>query len=304
MFIEPVTAPRSGKVTYKDIFDSKVLQLGRWRDGKYSHKQVKDTYVHNAKSFEMGLRRVVREGYRSFRVSSSLFPLWDQVPSDLWNNEEVTAPLRRVGLLAKEKGIRLTTHPGQFCSLSSDEETTVAKSVHELWGHAWLFDVMGLPETPFAAINIHGAKADRHKELASVINDLPPNIKGRLTLENDEMSYAVGDLLEVYQLTGTPICYDSHHHTFNDGGISQEEAHRLTVATWPTGVKPLQHLSNTDPLLKEGSFSDRRKHSDLVHYVPGVQLDAMLRDEVDVDFEFKMKNLAIDRARQAFGIVL
>lgn len=303
MYVVPVTAPRSGKVTYQDIFDSKVLQLGRWRDGKYSHKQVKDTYVHNSKSFEMGLRRVIKEGYRSFRVSSSLFPLWDQVPQDLWNNEDVIAPLRRAGQLAKEKGVRLTTHPGQFCSLSSDNETTVQKSVHELWGHAWLFDVMGLDESPFYAINIHGAKANRIPELISVINDLPKNIKSRLTLENDESSYSAIDLMQVSRDTGVPVCLDTHHHTFNDGGISIGEAIEMTRASW-NGIKPLQHLSNTDPIHAEGNFIDRRKHSDFVHYIPEEQLELMREDTVDVDFEFKMKNEAVVRCTKEFGLIL
>lgn len=303
-YIEEVTAPRSGKVSYRNIMDEKVLQLGRWRDGKYTHKQVKDTYVHNARSLFAGFQRIVADGYLSFRVSSALLPLWDQVPQELWDNDEVKAWLRRTGDLALERGVRLTTHPGQFCSLSSESDATVAKSVHELRGHAWLFDAMGTPLSPHAAINIHGAKAGRHRELASVINDLPTNIRSRLTLENDEMSYSVGDLLEVHQLTGTPIVLDTHHHVFNDGGLSQEEAHALTMGTWPSGVKPLQHLSNTDPSLKDGSFTDRRKHSDRVHYIPEPQLEAMRRDEVDVEFEFKLKNLAIAGACNDFGIVL
>lgn len=303
MFVEPVTAPRSGKVTYRDIFDSKVLQLGRWRDGKYTHEYVKETYVHNATAFEAGLRRVAALGYKSFRVSSALFPLWDQVPNDLWDNEEVTAPLRRAGTVASQAGIRLTSHPGQFCSLSSDKEDVVVNSIRELWGHAWLFDVMGQPETSHAAINIHGAKAGRGRELAAVINDLPSNIKSRLTLENDEMSYAVGDLLEVHSLTGVPVVLDTHHHSFNDGGLDLSQAMQLTMKTWGD-VKPLQHLSNTDPLHTNGSFSDRRKHSDSVHYIPEEQLEAMRRDEVDVDFEFKLKNLAIDAACRSFGITL
>lgn len=303
MYVEPVVAPRSGKVSYKDIFDSKVLQLGRWKDGKYSHRQVKETYVHNAKAFEAGFRRIVREGYRSFRASSSLFPLWDQVPSDLWNNEDVVAPLRRVGQLAKEKGVRVTTHPGQFCSLSSDNELTVAKSIHELWGHAWLFDVMGFDESPLYAINIHGAKADRTKELISVINDLPDNIRKRLTLENDEMSYSAVDLMEVSRDTKVPVVFDVHHHTFNDGGLSMSEAIEMTMKSWGD-VKPLQHLSNTDPNLKDGNFCDRRKHSDMVHYVPEEQLELLKNDKVDVEAEFKLKNLAINKMLVDFCLSL
>ena len=301
-FLSEEKAPRTGKISYKNLMDERVLQLGRWKDGKYTHDQVKGTYVHNAKSLLNGIKIVGKAGVKNFRVSSCLFPLSDQVPQHLWNNEEVIVYLKKVGDYAKENGIRLTTHPGQFCSLSSTSEDVVKKTIIELENHAWIFDQMGLPLTPHAAINIHGAKANRSAELISVINDLAPNIKNRLTLENDEMSYSAVDLLEISQSTGVPVVFDSHHHTFNTGDLSLEEAMFATMATWTKGIKPLQHLSNTDPQLVNGSLMDRRKHSDWVHYIPESQLELMRKDEVDVDAEFKMKNFAIDKMKKEFSI--
>jgi UV DNA damage endonuclease len=249
-----------------------------------------------------GLKIVANSGIKSFRISSGLFPLWDQVPQHLWNNQEVIDSLKAIGSFADNKEIRLTTHPGQFCSLSSDSESVVSKTIQELACHAWVFDCMGLPETPCAAINIHGAKANRSKELISVINDLQPNLKNRLTLENDEMSYSVVDLLEVSQATGVPVVVDSHHHSFNTGELSLEEAMNAGIATWPKGIKPLQHLSNTDPAFTNGSFCERRKHSDWVHYVPEEQLELIRKDVVDVDAEFKLKNVAIQKMMKDFKL--
>jgi UV DNA damage endonuclease len=301
-FLVEEVAPRTGKISYRNIMDERVLQLGRWRSGKYTEDMVKGVYVHNAKSLLQGLQVVAKSGIKSFRVSSGLFPLWDQVPQHLWNNEEVIDSLKKVGAFVREKDIRVTTHPGQFCSLSSDSESVVSKTIQELACHAWVFDCMGLPETQYSAINIHGAKANRSKELISVINDLQPNLKNRLTLENDEMSYSVVDLLEISQATGVPVVVDSHHHSFNTGELSLEEALSAGMATWSKDIKPLQHLSNTHPTLVNGSFPDRRKHSDWVYYIPEEQLDLIKKDIVDVDAEFKLKNLAINRMIKDFSL--
>jgi len=301
-FLVEEVAPRTGKISYRNIMDERVLQLGRWRSGKYTEDMVRGVYVHNAKSLLKGLQVIAKSGFKSFRVSSGLFPLWDQVPQHLWNNEEVIDSLKKVGAFVREKDIRVTTHPGQFCSLSSDSESVVSKTIQELACHAWIFDCMGLSETPYAAINIHGAKANRSKELISVINDLQPNLKNRLTLENDEMSYSVVDLLEISQATGVPVVVDSHHHSFNTGELSLEEALNAGMATWPKGIKPLQHLSNTDPALTNGSFCERRKHSDWIHYVPEEQLELIKKDAVDVDAEFKLKNVAIHKMMKDFKL--
>jgi len=51
-----------------------------------------------------------------------------------------------------------------------------------------------------------------------------------------------------------------------------------------------------------GNFTDRRKHSDMIHYVPDVQLNAMRENTVDVEIEAKMKNLSVLEMRKQFSI--
>lgn len=81
-----------------------------------------------------------------------------------------------------------------------------------------------------------------------------------------------------------------------------DEGLELAMKTW--SVKMLTHLSNTDPLCVNGSFKDRRKHSDYVHYIPDLQRKWNDENKIDIEFEFKMKNLAIRKAIKDFGIVL
>jgi UV DNA damage endonuclease len=169
--------------------------------------------------------------------------------------------------------------------------------------HAWVFDQMQLPASPYYAINIHGGTKGNLSILTDSIKKMSSSAKNRLTFENDERSYYVKDLYKVYEETGVPICWDSHHHIFNDAGLSLDDALSLAKTSW-NGVKPLTHLSNTDPSLVNGNFTEKRKHSDYVHYIPDCQLKANNLDEIDIEFEFKMKNLAIFKAVKDFDIKL
>jgi UV DNA damage endonuclease len=301
-WLEERTAPKSGKKELVNIFDERTLQLGRYRQGKYTDEVIKALYVHNARRLYEMLPAIAGANVKLFRISSAMFPLADQVGDSLWKNPEVTGYLKLAGDFIKSNGMRVSTHPGQFCVLSSDSDDVVHKAFVELDIHGWMFDEMGLEASPKYAINIHGGKANRASRLIDQIKSLPVNVRNRLTLENDECSYSVMDLLPVYLETKVPIVFDSHHHTFNDGDLSMEDAMAATAETWTNGIKPLQHLSNTEPHLADGNFQDRRKHSDMIHYVPEPQLKAMREDIVDVEIEAKLKNLSVIDMRTRFCI--
>ena len=284
--------------------DEKVLQLGRYRSGKYTPEQIKATYVSNARNMANMLPKIRKTGVRLFRISSALFPLADQVPRELWDNPEVKKWLKQAGDFVKANDMRVTTHPGQFCVLSSDSDAVIVNSFRELATHGWLFDEMGLDHSPKWAINIHGGKRDRSSRLIEQIKSLPDNVRKRLTLENDESAYNVADLMSVHLETGVPVCFDSHHHVFNDCGLTMEDAFAAAVDTWPKDIKPLQHISNTEPGLMNGSFVDRRKHSDMIHYIPGPQLEGLMNDTVDVEVEAKLKNIAVFDMAKNFDLPL
>jgi UV DNA damage endonuclease len=303
-WIEARKKPRSGEIEHVNTFDERSLQLGRYQKGKYTPDMLRGTYEHNARRLAEMLPLIHRAGVRLFRISSAMFPLADKVDEELWKSPLVKKHLATAGDYVKKHGMRVTTHPGQFCVLSSDSDAVVENAFRELSIHGWLFDAMGLDESPFYAINIHGGKADRASRLIDQIKSLPDNVRKRLTLENDESAYNVVDLLQVYQETSVPIVFDSHHHTFNDSGLTMEEAFEATKETWSKNVKPLQHISNTEPELQNGNFVDRRKHSNMIHYVPSVQLQELRDDTIDCDIECKLKNLAVFKMARDFDLRL
>jgi UV DNA damage repair endonuclease len=60
-------------------------------------------------------------------------------------------------------------------------------------------------------------------------------------------------------------------------------------------------LSNTEPGLESGSFTERRKHSYYIHYIPEQQKKVMIENTVDVDIEAKGKNLAVIKMKNDFS---
>lgn len=301
-FMEQKTS-KNGKVTYVNICNEKHLQYGLYKLGSYSDDKIHDTWVNNCTELLKVLKKIHGIGFRSMRISSGLLPLFDECETKLKADKEVLDLLKDIGDFVSSNEIRLTSHPDQYCLLSSNTPQVVDNSIKIFEHHSWVFDTMGLDASPFYAINIHGGVKNNKELLISNIKRLSANAMARLTLENDESSYSVKDLYDVYLATKTPVVFDSHHHTFNDAGLTIQEGLELAMTTWGK-VKPLTHLSNTTPGQETGGFKERRKHSDYVHYIPECQRLANNNNLIDIDMEFKMKNLAILKAVQDFDIKL
>lgn len=291
---------KPGQLT--NLFDAKTLQLGRWQRGEYNEERVRNTYLHNARSMLKVLPLVVASGIRHLRFSCDLIPLGDKVPREWWDNDELRSAYKAVGDYCRANNVRPSCHPGQFCVLNSTREDVIANAIEEMSRHAWVFDACEFPQSPEASINIHAGCRDRFAQLVASIKDLPHPIRSRLTLENDESVATVGDLVEVHSITGTPVVFDSHHHTFNQGTRTMQEAYDGAMRTWPSGVMPVQHISNTDPALINGSRTDRRKHSSFIQSIPEPQLEGIKRREIALEVEAKHKNLAIAKMVTDFGL--
>lgn len=66
-------------------------------------------------------------------------------------------------------------------------------------------------------------------------------------MENDDVAsaFSVEDLLYLHSLTGCPLVYDFHHHKFCPGTFSDKQALEAAMRTWPAGVRPVVHWSES-----------------------------------------------------------
>lgn len=285
-----------------NLFDTRTLQLGRWQRGEYSEERVRNTYLHNARSMLKVIPLVVASGVRHLRFSCDLIPLGDKVPREWWDNNELRSAYKAIGDYCRAHGVRPSCHPGQFCVLNSRRDDVIANAIEEMSRHAWVFDACEFPMSPEASINIHAGCKDEFAKLVSSITSLPHFIRTRLTLENDENVASVSDLVHVNTSVGVPIVFDSHHHTFNDGNDTMQQAYDAAMRTWPANIMPVQHISNTEPALENGSRLDRRKHSFFIQSIPEPQLEGIRRREIALEVECKSKNLGISKMVADFDL--
>lgn len=281
------------------VNETPVRRLQLTNISTYPEETIQEVYTDNLKSVCELLVRAHTAGIDFVRISSTLFPLWDKVPRYLWDNDEISALLKKIGGFVLGHDMRLNTHPSQHFVLSSDKPHVVDTTVQELNFQGWLFDQMGLPQTPYYNINVHGGKGDREDALVAGIERLNDGARKRLTLENCEFAYTVEDLYRVYDRTGVPIVVDVHHHSINPGDLTTMAALEIGTLTWPDEVRPTTHLSNSKPgITEDDKPSKRRAHSDYIRVFQPDLLSMHQAGRVDVEVEAKAKNLAIEALKE------
>ncbi len=230
-----------------------------------------------------------------YRMSSEMVPWMSEYEiADLPDFPAIARTLGRIGKKVKEHDLRLTFHPGPFNILASNNERVIANTIKELRQHGEIMDMLGLPRTPFAKINIHvgaayGDKRSALERFAGNYADLPPTARDRLTIENDDKlnMFSVRDLLWLHDRTGIPIVFDHFHHTFCTGGLSEEEALKSALGTWPERIVPIVHYSSSRKL-HEDATAGATSHADHIH--GPIELYGQ---HVDVMLEAKAKDLAV-----------
>ena len=258
----------------------------------------------NFTDFEKVLDWNIQNNILFFRMSSDMMPWMSQFRiTDLPDYEAIKSVLGRCGEKAATSGLRLTYHPGPFNVLAAQKENVITKTLHELGQHAELMDLLNLPQTPYAKINIHvgGAFGDKTSALARFAENyvqLPDNVRQRLCVENDDKAnmFSVQDLLWLHEQTNIPITFDYFHHQFCTGGLNEEEALRAAISTWPAGITPVVHFSSSKKL-HEDPASVATAHANYLY--EEVQTYGQ---EIDIMFEAKAKELAVAKYLKDYKI--
>jgi UV DNA damage endonuclease len=224
--------------------------------------------------------------------------------------------LAEVGALARALDVRLSTHPGQYTVLNSEDERIRRLAAEELEVQAELFDAMGLGPEAVVVLHVGGgaggtaAALDRFCAGFELLSDAA---RERLVVENDDRTFSLRDVLALAGRIGRPVVWDIlHHHCHDPDRIPDREALELALATWPDGVTPKMHYSTPKTAVEEqrrrvGRRVERRivlpqlrAHADLID---PIGFERFLREtaaglDVDVMLEAKAKDLAVLALRE------
>jgi len=275
-----------------------------------------DIMNHNAQA---ALNMVERVGslaphLRMVRLGSEMLqgytePDW----IDWWQQADVQRHLEcifaPIGARARELGVRLSFHPGQFCVLASVSENIVERSIAEFEYHADMARWMGYGQTfQDFKINVHISGRQGPDGIRSAYTRLSPEARNCITIENEENSWGLDDCLTISDIV--PIVLDVHHHYIREGEYIQPDDTRVqrVIDSW-RGVRPTMHYSvsredllvDHDPdvlpdmsqLLASGFKKQKlRAHSDFMWNRAVNKWALQFSETHDIMVEAKGKNIA------------
>lgn len=256
--------------------------------------------AHNAANLLLALETVRRLGIGSFRIMSPLLPRMTHPDvgfrlAELPGGSAIAQTLEKIRMYAGRHDIRLSFHPDQFVVISSPHPDVVENSRRELEYQGMLAELVGAEVINIHAGGVYGDKRLALQRIEQVFPGLSETVRSRLTLENDDVSYTVRDLLPTCRRLSIPLVYDVHHHRCNPDGLTIEEATSLAGETWQAaGREQYCHISSP----KNGWGSGNPKpHAD---YIDLADLpECWLQREMTVDIEAKAKELAVVRLMEA-----
>ncbi|BBO89944.1 UV DNA damage repair endonuclease UvsE [Desulfosarcina ovata] len=252
--------------------------------------------MHNADALYRALEFCHARGIGAFRINSQILPLKTHPQAgytlqELPGGDDIIARFKQCGHFVRHNGLRTSFHPDQFIVLTSPDSGVVERSLADLAYHAEVAEWVAAD-----VINIHGGggygeKPAALERLTRVIEGLPPAIRSRLTLENDDRVYTPADLLPVCRATGIPLVYDLHHHRCLPDGEGVETTTAAALATWDR--EPLMHLSSPLNGWQQPPF---RPHHD---YIDPADFPDCWRDlDLTLEVEAKAKELAVLKLRR------
>jgi UV DNA damage endonuclease len=244
-------------------------------------EKVKGLVRENIADLKRILRWNAEHGVGLFRMGQNLIPFASHpaFPYD-WETEHGET-LREAGELARDLGIRLSMHPGQYINPGSLKLEVVERSLTELRYVARVFDLLGNSDG-VAVLHMGGAYADKQRSAARFIEVMrsEARILRYLALENDERVWTVAEVTRTANALGIPAITDAFHHDLNPGGLTLKEALDLSLPTWaPRGVRPKLHLSSQDAAKQAGAHAysvASRDWQALLGVIGGREADVMV----------------------------
>jgi UV DNA damage endonuclease len=281
----------------------------RWQSGPHLRTSIEALH----RVFD----HLARHEIGMYRMTASLAPYatHPDLPQFHGQVEECREELAALGERARALDLRLSTHPGQYVVLNSEDPAVREGAIRDLELQAQLLDAMGLGPEAVVVLHVGGAAGGHGPGMDRFLagfERLSESARERLVIENDDRTYALGDVLALHERTGLRVVWDILHHHCNDpDGIPDREALEAALATWPAGVTPKIHFSSPKTAMEErkkrvGRRVERswvlpqlRAHADMID---PIAFEHFLRDtaaglDFDVMLEAKAKDLALLRLR-------
>ena len=270
---------------------------------------VENICLANVKDIIKMVRWNDKYGIKFMRLSSEMFPFASHEEYGYKLAPFASDTLAEAGKVIAELGHRVTTHPGQFTQLGSPRKPVIDNAMRDLEYHSEMLSLLKLPpqQDRDAVMILHlggvfGDKGETLNRFRENYKKLSPEIKKRLVLENDDVSWSVHDLLPVCEELNIPFVLDFHHNNIifdpeqiREGTKDIMELFPRILQTWRRkDIMPKMHYSEPTPAAITGR--QRRKHSPRVATLPPCPPD------MDLMIEAKDKEQAVFELMRTFKL--
>ncbi len=256
-----------------------------------SLEKLSGIVANNFSVSEKIIRHCAAKGIKGYRISSDLLPVINHPEvnvalEDLPNFGFINYEILKLKKAIEETGIRVSAHPSEYISLTSEDDKVINNSIKDLEQHAEIFEHLGLEKSHYNPLNIHIRKEGDpdllQKTFMKNFERLSESVRTRLVLENNDTgtTWDVSSLKKYFfDPYNIPVTFDNLHHKMLNKGVSYSDAFFEAYGTWHNTV-PIFHYS-------EGK-NNTRAHSDMAEHLP-----EDFGKNVFWDVELKSKDIAI-----------
>lgn len=216
---------------YRDYSFKKLLEKN------VSKENLEFVIKNNLKSLEKLIDYNERIEIKMFRITSDLIPFGNKYLDIFDYRLECRKEFEVIGSKIKAYKMRVSMHPGQYTVLNSNNKKVVDKAKYDLNYHADILNLLKTDVSNKIILHIGGVYGDKPAAIDRFIKEyktLTTDIKDRLVIENDHISYNVDDILYIGKTLAIPMVFDNLHNEILKGErkLSESEIIDLFSESW------------------------------------------------------------------------
>jgi UV DNA damage endonuclease len=249
----------------------------------FGEEVFKECVAGNLRDLMDILRWNIENDIYMFRISSDIIPFASHSVNTIRWWEIFKEELSEVGSYIREKGIRVSMHPGQYTVLNSPSKEVLERGIADLEYHCRFLDSLGVDYSNKIILHVGGVYGDKDSAIERFARNfqwLSTSAQGRLVVENDDKSYTIEEVLGICSRLKVPAVFDNLHHSLNPCSLEWEEIMSRVKSTWKREDGPVKfHYSDQDLVKKGGAHSRSVVTSNFLNYmesIKGIGADVML----------------------------
>lgn len=257
-----------------------------------TREKFENILSHNLKSLDNIIDYNINNNITHFRISSDIVPFgshekmvfdWQNTFKDILNS---------IGEKVDQGDIRISMHPGQYTVLNSKDNGVVKRAIKDLRYHTDFLNSLNRNSENKIILHIGGVYGDKESAIerfCANYRELDIDIKSRLIIENDDVSYGFDEVLNIGLKENIPVVYDNLHNSINNDNYNSDYENILLASkTWECsdGI-PKIHYSQQAEGKRVGS------HSNTIDLEIFNEFHNNIKDlNIDIMLEVKDKNLS------------